>query len=492
MTTLCNHQLAKSLGKYSKSLYLPLLLALWVVPIEVSASPATATASAATAFILRFKKPRTTADALEDSIEQAEKEPTIRMDLAAKKILLDLGSKSIEPREISLSSFEPLIARDRYLLTQLDNDSLPDILLNVSHPTAFDPYESRYLALLSSKDWIADSSLVWASFPANLPIAEIRSAQLLGDTRHEIIVRGKQSDEAWIAIPDVHYGIEFPLRLPVEVIEAEHYRWRDFTGDGFADLLVITKTHLLGFESRLSEHFATAIEEFHHVEQQGVCVGYHPGEYVRWGAWQRTCPANYGIIATNDLTRGNLYRSKTGFRHACCPQPYPGLFTGVRTWREARCQDDELLVGVEPEFTSSIKKRQLLCERIDSSRYRLSESTVGALWGAGGSNSLFGGGYLLETIPLSIRYGVSRQNFASFGEDGCVGVPPGSLLSNFSAQRGCGGFEYRQVEVVDGTTPIGFIECSELESVFTPLARCLPAVRNPTPADGPQRVRLEE
>lgn len=205
------------------------------------------------------------------------------------------------------------------------------------------------------------------------------------------------------------------------------------------------------------------------------CVAYRP-ESASWGYENGNCPKGYAMFANHEVGGANKQGPGELVRlHGlCCPLPADDILTNRHTYSEfERCPDQYVATGGAGHCDDSCTMR---CTQINTERYTLGPETmayyvkdrnVGRLHGQGSAIRIH-----WQQTPIAIRYGLLRLEHNLWTGDGCMGVPPGSLLVRKSGKR-CDGFFYRELQYRDGTPVKMLPDCAALSDPYHPNPQCL-------------------
>jgi hypothetical protein len=213
-----------------------------------------------------------------------------------------------------------------------------------------------------------------------------------------------------------------------------------------------------------------------------VCSGYVPGGWgsgmSKWGRAVQFCPPGYGIFDVR--LPDALDEGGTHFIGTCCRLPADDVLIDAESWHEERCPHESIITGMEPSPTCEGCRRKIRCTGINTGRYRLGAVRGGQLWGVGRKGKTTGPRLARAQLPLAIRFGMGRADYARWDPSGCIGVPPGSLWTG-TLHGSCGELEFRELQYrgsdgdpPDGTPVTMFPSCGSLDDVFTPTAGCSP------------------
>ena len=209
-----------------------------------------------------------------------------------------------------------------------------------------------------------------------------------------------------------------------------------------------------------------------------VCLGYNPTSPQKWGAPYGRCPDGYAFYSSLEhpgRVEGPEYAFASG---TCCRLPARDILRADQVTASAACPDGYVAVGSTGTLIAD-RNNALICQQINSDRYQLSEQRAGLYRGLGASLRAYGKVLADEDIPEAIRPGVLRLSEGKMAIDGCVGDPPGSLLT--AKAKRCSNQRYRQLQYrgLSGDPPAGtpvqmFPICRSISGSLDPTAGCLP------------------
>lgn len=215
-----------------------------------------------------------------------------------------------------------------------------------------------------------------------------------------------------------------------------------------------------------------------------VCHGFTvdaggPGTKDEWGNRIGNCPPHHAFFSNQDPAGarppGGSYVPVMG---TCCRLPYDDILTDRHIYdvRE-RCPDDAVITGTSVDKYGQCSEHCVVrCTYINTELYRLAPERHAAYWATPRSATTSGGGagssLLLTEIPPALRAGAARENQFRFDNDGCIGVPFGSLLVRKESKK-CAGFYYRQLRHADGRPVKMYPECDRIDGLYDPNPRCI-------------------
>ena len=221
------------------------------------------------------------------------------------------------------------------------------------------------------------------------------------------------------------------------------------------------------------------------VAQPSVCIGYHEIGANKWaGERDFECEPGFAVYSADDSDYSRKPVRLTGV--ACCPMPADDILTNRHSLVERSCPDGSVITGYVLDFTVS---RDLIfrCTEINKDKYALAPGRPGMYWGHGISSPLSEKQMPLSAIPAAIRYSVGRRSENEWDVDGCVGEPPGSLLTSIGTGS-CRTMVFRRLLARPGSVddaagkappdpePVKmFPDCAEVENPFDPRTECIPA-----------------
>ena len=212
-----------------------------------------------------------------------------------------------------------------------------------------------------------------------------------------------------------------------------------------------------------------------------ICLGYTSRqEFQKWGVIGNECPEGYAYLSAE---RQRISAKEPGpIIGSCCRLPAPDILTEERVEREKSCPEGFVAIGAKNSHGGAgWKKPQLVCARVNGTRYRLGPKVPGVFWGVSLALPNVAPTLLREQIPLAIRYGVQRYDYRTWDNHGCLGNPWGALLVDL-AEDNCSESFYRELQYTGqypgdpgpGTPVKMFPDCSELENIFDPTSGCRP------------------
>ena len=218
-----------------------------------------------------------------------------------------------------------------------------------------------------------------------------------------------------------------------------------------------------------------------------ICTGWNP-ETQAFGRdnWEerneRYCPINFAIVAIDDqnASAGPVHHSF--FSGECCPLPATDILTSESTLELVRCPDDAVITGSlsEPPIEGR-PVTKIRCTKINTNRYKLGAPAAGSYWGIGSGIHSYSEKHAIKIsdVPAAIRSSVGRRGFSGWDTDGCIGYPPGALISSRSAGP-CSDTEFRELQFrgIGEDPPAGtpvkmFPECTRISDIFDPNASCI-------------------
>lgn len=214
-----------------------------------------------------------------------------------------------------------------------------------------------------------------------------------------------------------------------------------------------------------------------------VCLGYHlkngPPAHSKWGEDFRLCDENSAIFGNSEGFKNE--RLGSGVVANCCPLPFSDILETREQKAFRACPDGMVITGnYFLNESCSDCPLQVRCTAINSKRYRLGRPQPGRYWGSGFSGRMQDRRYQLSDIPLGIRTGVARNRYGELAIDGCMGEPPGSLLTERNG-KSCSETVYRELlyrglpgDPPDGTPVKMFPDCRKIENMFDPYSGCFP------------------
>lgn len=228
-------------------------------------------------------------------------------------------------------------------------------------------------------------------------------------------------------------------------------------------------------------------------EGAAICLGYLPhrlSSYDKWGMIEDgDCPSGYAITAVEffqDAKRLLLPFAKTitespPIRATCCKLPYNDIITDEQAISSHSCPENYIATGLR-KVDQTEHQTQLLCSKINLSKYQLGPETQGIYWGSGVDRSQQTPWTSRERLPAAFAESVGRINFEHWGIEGCLGAPWGSFLTSSALNR-CSAFGFRELlyknASTNGTIPNPhpvqiFPNCKAIKNSFDPLTVCTP------------------
>lgn len=144
-------------------------------------------------------------------------------------------------------------------------------------------------------------------------------------------------------------------------------------------------------------------------------------------ATPQSCPANSTAFAADDGST---------VLYACCALPKTDILlqTVPTAVRGNQCQEDELIVGLAGS--------SVVCQKIDTTKYRLTNPRSACYYGKGSSGSSGAG-------PCGAPNKFLNAIGSRFGSDGCV-APQGSIVHGHKGTD-CGDIPIRTLQAIDGS-----------------------------------------
>ena len=209
-----------------------------------------------------------------------------------------------------------------------------------------------------------------------------------------------------------------------------------------------------------------------------ICSGL---EYPHYGDY---CPANFAIYTIEDGSSSH-FRDIPGsvpITGVCCPLPATDILTGEHAYNiKGACPDNYIVTG-RSSFSCG-ENCFVRCTRINTKRYVLGKKTVAAYWkrpgkypsgGRGGAQQIS-----LVNVPWAIRYAAAYsfpfadRGLEAWDQDGCIGVPPGSVLVE-KQKDGCGGVYFRPILFKEsGRMVRTYPECESISGVEQKSPKCV-------------------
>lgn len=144
-------------------------------------------------------------------------------------------------------------------------------------------------------------------------------------------------------------------------------------------------------------------------------------------ATPQSCPANSTAFAADDGST---------VLYACCALPKTDILlqTVPTAVRGNECQEDELIVGLSGS--------SVVCQKIDTTKYILTNPRSACYYGKGSSGSSGAG-------PCGAPNKFLNAIGSRFGSDGCV-APQGSIVHGHKGSD-CGDIPIRTLQAIDGS-----------------------------------------
>lgn len=218
-----------------------------------------------------------------------------------------------------------------------------------------------------------------------------------------------------------------------------------------------------------------------------LCLAWNPDtELFGWNSWEERseqfCPINHAIYALDDQPSGSGPIQYSYFAANCCPLPANDILTTETILVYDRCPENYIITGsvYQPTMTSR-PITSVRCTKINTARYRLGPSRTGVYWGVGSGIHSYSEKQPIKIsdVPAAIRSSIGRTGFSGWDTDGCIGSPPGSLITKRSVSP-CSGSEFRELlfrgigdDPVDGTRVKMFPDCARISDIFDQNAICI-------------------
>lgn len=207
---------------------------------------------------------------------------------------------------------------------------------------------------------------------------------------------------------------------------------------------------------------------------------------LSWVAKSGTsCPKDHALFAAGVVgIQASFYPAAAiALVPVCCPLPASDILVGEVFTSDSSCPPNSVAVGTfYPESRRAVRRRDerypLVCQSINTTRYRLGEPNPGLFWGWSGSMWRESERIMRSQVALGLRMALARSGKFTWGHRGCVGDPEGSLLVAKTSKR-CNGIKYRKLlfrgnpgDPPDGTAVKMLPECKQLEDRFAVHLRC--------------------
>ena len=191
----------------------------------------------------------------------------------------------------------------------------------------------------------------------------------------------------------------------------------DFDNNGRAELVVVNPE---GSAVRMEAVRRQTPAQPAEVIQRTACTGYSylPGFNGRWAF---ECPRGYAVVAIDDSSTGTPSHF---FTVDCCPLPREDVLQDDLPGSFSSCPDGSVATSGPLATDNNL----LRCSKVNP-RYLLGEPRPGVYWGDGFSIPRTKLGIERMGIPEALREGIGRESRTVWDVDGCIGSPPGSLLT---------------------------------------------------------------
>ena len=196
------------------------------------------------------------------------------------------------------------------------------------------------------------------------------------------------------------------------------------------------------------------------------------------------CPQDFAIYSTQDSSSA-YFRNSAGsvpLDGVCCPLPAEDILTDEHAYNvKGACPDNYIVTGRSAHGCGD--NCFVRCTRINTKRYRLGKKLQAVYWkrpdkypsgGRGGARQIS-----LLNVPWAIRYAAAysfifaERGVDGWDQDGCVGVPPGSVLVE-KQKDGCGGIYFRPILFKDGGRMVRtYPECSSISGAEQKDPKCV-------------------
>ncbi len=160
------------------------------------------------------------------------------------------------------------------------------------------------------------------------------------------------------------------------------------------------------------------------------------------------CPANYAVFGTDD-GHGAQEPAAVEVHARCCKLPADDILTGEHLYDLTdSCPEHYVLTGGSIPHCG--RNCTIRCTRINTAKYMLGPKAQAFYWKIESRNPSSGRGgakqIRLHNLPAAIRDALSFNypNSTEPDDDGCVGIPFGSLLVEKIDSK-CAGHFYRQL-----------------------------------------------
>lgn len=208
--------------------------------------------------------------------------------------------------------------------------------------------------------------------------------------------------------------------------------------------------------------------------QPKPCFGFTPVN-GKWGPANHQCPVDHALYSVGDDGGKEREGSTINVSSACCPLPSSDILTDDHVFVSEECPENFVATGASAQPCNSEYCPVLMrCTRINSERYQLSGTVAAKYWGNGHAGWRNSKRTEWEDIPAAIRYSVGRSVGSSYGADGCIGYPWGSMLTKKTSKY-CGGYGFKQLQFrgtgddpQEGTPVKMFADCGSVRDPHDP------------------------
>ncbi len=227
-----------------------------------------------------------------------------------------------------------------------------------------------------------------------------------------------------------------------------------------------------------------------------ICTGFDKKADKQHGIAGDLCPPNYAYFLNYD--RGIRNKSiKAGrvvsLAGPCCPLPADDILTDEHVYDAVEsCPFNYVATGGTGNLGCG-KSCTMRCTKINTDRYKLGEERMAMYWKRNLKQTSSGRGSADQIkwhhLPLALRYAAGRERkypvldlgIPPWANDGCVGVPFGSLLTKKTTYT-CDGFFYRPLLFKDGSAVKMLPECRQITNLLSASkpAVCVPVISENT------------
>lgn len=209
-----------------------------------------------------------------------------------------------------------------------------------------------------------------------------------------------------------------------------------------------------------------------------VCIGYTASRPEgKWARAQAACPPDYALVAAEEIFGSSgAHGPVVG---SCCRLPAPDILKENVREVPDECPDGFVATGARSTRTAEGRYQSFMrCTELNGDRYQLGQVRPGAFWGISLALPKLSPGIIRAQIPAALRYGLARNGYDRWENQGCLGLPFGSLL--VAPERGaCATSKFRQLQYRGlpgdpsaGTPVTMFPACRYVDNIFDPTSGC--------------------